>query len=945
MANDTEKWWEEKDEYGYTYADTNRPGYMATSEEEAVPEEALELARLKEKGAYEDPEGGDDFEVENIVEALKEEEAPKEALELAKSKEPGGYEDPKGGDLGDLFEVKDIEDVINEPIPEEVDDKLQIPSDKSKILKWMKKHGYTAKDMKKPDGSWYHPGDVLQSGSEVDSEETTESSESPSLVQSYVTGDNSYKDGKVIPGPADRIKIDVPRFGKWTITETFNATGPHSDKDPFNYLKDGKIVRHPGGRVNLGLDLINSDNKMKSFLGGTVLDKIESSTGYGNRVIVQTDKFITVDGERYPLFQQYSHAKDFNINEGDNITQGQHIGTVGNTGASRGAHLDLRSWIVIPGKGKVEISPEDYFSLIGERSEGMYKGGHVRKYDNGGPVMLTAGDSGSGGVLPEEEWWKFSVEELQEAQKKYPTGSVERERVNQLVRIRKDAQKYEPHSGYKWGGQKDPTGIGARIESSEIVETDSEGKPVPTEEMKKDSYLYMRGLPTPGASGTHPSKEHLVAGVEEDELTPLDPTKSPDYSVMGRTVEGKEPGARIGRTKKAPDKKAPPATRTKTQAEIDAELSLAKAKEEDALLDQQKRAIAAEIKKFNEEQDQLVKIDPDRFWKEKGTVSKLVGLIGTIGGAYISGRYGGPNEWEQMIDKAIDRDIEAQKLDRDHAVKKKLAAQKRIEMMMKHYEFMTKDKTAKMNLQVAREKLKNARLKGSTGYIKEQQAAQDATAMGRGMSDQQLAVYNARYPKENVRKRAVKSTKDGLWYVFPDEAMKKKVLENVNAGEKSINNIKELKALVKDVGFSTILPGPFQELDPRLKKAKVLRESLKGALRLEIFGPGVMTDTERALADQIIGDPSKLFTRDKTQLEMLDTLQAKINYGMRQQLKRAGIKVPPDQNELRIKEMLAQKGWADDGGENRAKVVNALIKLEQKHKTGNYWKFDSQMPL
>lgn len=106
-----------------------------------------------------------------------------------------------------------------------------------------------------------------------------------------------------------------------------------------------------------------------------------------------------------------------------------------------------------------------------------------------------------------------------------------------------------------------------------------------------------------------------------------------------------------------------------------------------------------------------------------------------------------------------------------------------------------------------------------------------------------------------------------------------------------------------------------------------------------------MTDTERALADEIIGDPSKLFTRDKTQLEMLDTLQAKINYGMRQQLKRAGIKVPPDQNEIKIKEMLAQKGWVDDGGENRAKVVNALIKLEQKHRTGKYWKFDSQIPI
>ena len=154
-------------------------------------------------------------------------------------------------------------------------------------------------------------------------------------------------------------------------------------------------------------------------------------------------------------------------------------------------------------------------------------GGHVRKYNGGGQV-LTAEDGG-GGVLPEEDFTSYSVEELQEAQERYPIGSVQRARINELVGLRMRSEKYEPHSGYKWGGQKDPTGVGASFESSEIVETDDKGL---TDDQRRDTYLYMRGLPTPGASGTHPSKEHLVAGVEESELTPLDPTKSPDYSVM-----------------------------------------------------------------------------------------------------------------------------------------------------------------------------------------------------------------------------------------------------------------------------------------------------------------------------------------------------------------------------------------------------------------------------
>jgi murein DD-endopeptidase MepM/ murein hydrolase activator NlpD len=934
MATNNEKWWEEEDKYGYTYSDINRPGYIAPPQEEEVSEEALEMARLREPGGYEDPEGGDNFEVENIEKDNYDSFQP-EIEEAARQSEMM--------EVGEDFKLS---------LPNEVDDKLQIPLEKSAIAEWMKKHNYSAEDMKKPDGSWYHPGDVLQSGSEVASEATTETSKSPGVVQSYVTEGTSYEDAKKIKNKKDRIKINVPKFGEWTITETFNAVGPHSNKKPFNYLKDGKIVKHPGGKVNLGLDLINSDMKMKSFLGGTVLDKIESSTGYGNRVIIQTNKFITVDGKQYPLFQQYSHAKDFNIDEGADITDGQHIGTVGNTGASRGAHLDLRSWINIPGKGRVEISPEDYFSLIGKEDvvEEPYtpplrlqNGGHVKKYGGGGQV-LTAGNSG-GGVLEEEDFTSYSVEELQEAQKRYPTGSVQRARLNELVGLRMDAEKYEPHSGYKWGGQKDPTGLGASFEGSEIVETDSEGKPVPTEEMKEDAYRSKRGLPTPGASYTHPSQEQHEAGVPESELTPLDPTKSPEYSVMERTAEGKEPGAQVKETEKVTITEDVPPTKTKTQAEIDAEQGVAKAKEEEAWLDQQKKSIAAEIKKFNSEQTELVKIDPNRFWKSKGTISKIAAILGAAGGAYISGRYGGPNRWNEMIDKEITRDIESQKLDRDHAVKKKIAGQKRIEMMMKHYEFMTKDKTAKANLAFAREKLKNERLKGTANHIKEQRAAQDATAMGKGMTDQQLAVYNARYPKQNVRKRAIKSTKNGLWFVFPDMATKKKVTDNLNAGEKALQNIGQLKALVKDISWQTAIPGPLKDFDPKLKRAKVLRESLKGALRLEIFGPGVMTDTERALAEEIIGDPTKLFTTDATQIEMLNTLQAKINYGIRQQLIRAGIAVPPDQNELQIQKMLASKGWTDDRGENRAKVVNALIKLEQKHKTGTFWKHDSQVPL
>ena len=576
-------------------------------------------------------------------------------------------------------------------------------------------------------------------------------------------------------------------------------------------------------------------------------------------------------------------------------------------------------------------------------------GGHVRKYSNGGAAMLTAGDSGSGGVLPEEEWWKFSVEELKEARQKYPTRSVERERVNQLIRLRMDAQKYKPHEGYKWGGQKDPTGIGAGIGESTITEYDSDGNIVPDEETAKQAYrermwrvspklAEKMGTPKPKGTGVHPSKAHLLAGAEESELTPLDPTKSVDYSVMDRTVKGKEPGAQVKDTTKVTVTEdvteTAPTTKTKSQAEIDAEQKAAQEKEWAAELHRQRMQIAAEIKKINEDQDELVKIDPDRFWKNKGTIGTIVGLIGQAGGAYVSGRFGGPNTFAQAIDKAIDRDIEAQKLDLEAAKNKKIAARKRVELMIDNYTRMTKDEQAKANLDLTKAKIRNENQKLKASVVKANLANKVAASAGKGRSDQEFE-QAARLDK-SLRKRSLKSAKDGLWYTFPDQATKKKIWDTVTEADKAVNNIKELKALVDDIGAATILPGPFQELDPRMKRSKVLRESLKGALRLEIFGPGVMTDTERALADQIIGDPTKLFTRDKTQMDMLNTLQKKINYGVRQQLKRAGVSIPPSQNDLKIKETLKYKGLPDND-ENRAKVIDMLIKLEQKHKTGRYW--------
>jgi len=70
-------------------------------------------------------------------------------------------------------------------------------------------------------------------------------------------------------------------------------------------------------------------------------------------------------------------------------------------------------------------------------------------------------------------------------------------------------------------------------------------------------------------------------------------------------------------------------------------------------------------------------IDPGRLWNDKGTLAKVVGAIGVALGGFVAARTGGPNTAMEAIDRAIDRDIDAQKA-RLSAARGKLSEQRGI---------------------------------------------------------------------------------------------------------------------------------------------------------------------------------------------------------------------------------------------------------------------------
>lgn len=73
--------------------------------------------------------------------------------------------------------------------------------------------------------------------------------------------------------------------------------------------------------------------------------------------------------------------------------------------------------------------------------------------------------------------------------------------------------------------------------------------------------------------------------------------------------------------------------------------------------------LAARQKDFDSTVSQLsqMRMDPDRFWASRSTAQKVSGLIGIALGGFLQGARGGSNPGLDIINQAIDRDIDAQK--------------------------------------------------------------------------------------------------------------------------------------------------------------------------------------------------------------------------------------------------------------------------------------------
>lgn len=986
-------WVNKKDKYGYTYEQIHRPGYaypdLETYKEayepinEEASEEALELVKLREPGGYEDPLGGDiedvveedmgakDIEVEDIFGAKELEEseapAPKDPVVQAASvmslfSKAKRIKVPKSGaNKEKLIEEKShaYADVIEalRAFEGEAPASLKKLEKRFKTGKlkpyskfldqgrsWIPKKRAVRREAPSAPGqpqvtpiqtqvTPVQPQVTPIQTQATPSAATDWNNVTPYDKDSILKNADNVKDGfrlrEGVPRPELMIDDDV-----YTLTSNHMEPG-HGRKPAALVLVGGEVVRQPEGRYNYGWDLINNDLKIKSFLGGEIvrIDEQDRSgkypTGYGRLVEVKTDKMITVDGKQYPLYIHYAHATPdsfLNIEVGERLEVGQEIGKIGGTGrwATEGdtfsPHLDVRGYIWVDGK-RVHISPSEFMPLGPEEAR-------TRKgYLEGGAVNAVPMDSWrTPRPRPEDVDQDIYERESQEVEFE-TTDNLSEMDVEELGEWR-DRNRHRLSN--------DRVNAVNELISIKIQQGEKAANP-PTP-------VYDR--PT-GADDPTP----LPVRFETRSQTTY-PGEEPGPWSKPKPVEDPPRAENMAKYKPFPIKeltrpsapKAPPAVvvtpeQQKLKQDIDAE------KANQARLREHQAAYDIEFKKYMSEQFQLTKLDPNRFWKSQGTVSKIFAILGSAAGAYGAGRWGGPNIFKKQIDDAINKDILSQKLDREDQIKRRSAAWKRVELMAGRLKntIGTQEGQQRLNILENTFKLKHQKL--DKEKTKEKQKELDLIILRGPMTREQADRLNLQYPKLKINDRSIVGRSGKIWLARSYKEAQRLLKEVLPEATKALNAGERIRELIKEVGFLDQI-NPFSS---RVAEASTLREVIKGAIRLEIFGPGVMTDTERRIAEKIIANPSAILTTDAKEVAKINTLMSKMRYGLGQRLRRAGLYLPPSQNEESINQLLRIRKQRNTD-RNRAQAVHDLVILQEKYdKTGFTekvaWIYNEPLPI
>ncbi len=288
------------------------------------------------------------------------------------------------------------------------------------------------------------------------------------------------------------------------------------------------------------------------------------------------------------------------------------------------------------------------------------------------------------------------------------------------------------------------------------------------------------------------------------------------------------------------------------------------------------------------------KIDPDRYWNNRSTGGKISTILGIIAAGF--NPTSNPNAAIDMLNKEIDRDIDTQKMDLGRKQGLLSAANdhfRNIQSAADFHRVLANDLVShKIDQAIAKAGTPMAqaallKTKGALEFDTAKRAARFGAeqtlsnpAANPASAAKALKIINDQDPAAGKDYAAKYVPGMGLTTTPEGGKVVRETQQMVQTAQQGIN---DLLAINKQTGKS---------LSPETRaKATTIQQSLVGALRLPITGPGAMNEGERKMLENLIANPTAIFSLDNSTKVKLETLSNRLQQGLEQSAKTNGLTV------------------------------------------------------
>ncbi len=334
---------------------------------------------------------------------------------------------------------------------------------------------------------------------------------------------------------------------------------------------------------------------------------------------------------------------------------------------------------------------------------------------------------------------------------------------------------------------------------------------------------------------------------------------------------------------------------------------------------QRKAAAVMAEKQMAEEQEKANRVAAQEAADEEKIVADSEGsdwgrqigqALAIMAGAYSQGFTGAKeNPAIVAIDKALERQAQQKKYTEEQRIKLQELAYKQAQQEIDR-------RKASIDSMIGLKKLEQAEqeIAIKLGELDLKKAEKQSLSKSRFTEAEMRAL-----PIDQREKLNLVRLPDGTFgSALGSEDAKKLRTEVLPAADNAIRALRGLEELNKKWGNNLLSKAVDREGRGR---AESLAQELVGSIRLEYFGPGVLTDNEQEIARSIIGSPAKYFSLSSANQAKINTMIDKMKFSRRAKLRETGIDLPLSRNERLLQSAKQKYPDAQDG-----ELINALIK-------------------